>query len=64
MPTSVLIARFRTAGVSSSPYAYAQDATGEATLSLIEADPYPQGSDRLLMPDQDWVALQEICAGS
>ena len=63
--TQALLARFRDAGVPSSPYAYAQDITGETVLGLIEADPFaggppPQGP---VLPDEDWVALQGICGG-
>lgn len=53
-----LIAAFRRARVPSTPYAYARDITGEATLSLIEADP---GGGAEILPDGDWVSLQGIC---
>jgi hypothetical protein len=36
----LLLARMKGAGVPSTPFAYAQDATGTATLGLIEADPF------------------------
>ncbi len=59
-----LLARFRAAGVSAAPYAYALDKTGETTLPLIEADPFastpPPGP---LIDDNDWVALQGLCGG-
>ncbi|RYH07917.1 hypothetical protein [Tropicimonas sp. IMCC6043] len=57
-----LLARFAAAGVSSTPYAYALDVTGEATLPLIEADPMRGGGARKpVLEDGDWVALQGIC---
>lgn len=59
-----LIAAFRDAGTPAAPYAYRIDPTGEATLALIEADPFranpPPG---LVLSDGDWVALQGICSG-
>lgn len=57
---AALVARFRAAGVSTAPYAYAQDVTGEATLALIEADPL-LATARPILPDGEWVALQGIC---
>ncbi len=64
LPPEALLARFQAAGVPSSPYAYALDATGERTIALIEADPFrgmlaPGG----VLPDTDWLRLQGICEG-
>lgn len=56
-----LLAAFAKAAVSSAPYAYALDASGESTLSLIEADPYRGGSPRALLNAQDWDSLKAIC---
>lgn len=56
-----LLAAFEKAAVSSAPYAYAQDATGETTLPLIEADPYRGGSPRALLNAADWSSLKDIC---
>lgn len=56
-----LLARFEAAGVSSSPYAYALDVSGETTLELIEADPSQHGATRPVLSDGDWVSLQNIC---
>lgn len=56
-----LIARFETARLRSSPYAYALDQTGETTLPLIEADPIPVSQAEPLIPDSAWVSLQGIC---
>jgi hypothetical protein len=55
-----LLRRFDSAGLRSTPYAYALDPTGETTLDLIEADPYPAGTAPVLS-DADWVRLQGIC---
>jgi len=57
-----LLARFEAAGVRSTPYAFALDPTGEATLGLIEADPVPLARSAPLLADADWVSLQGICA--
>ncbi|WP_068119105.1 hypothetical protein [Tropicimonas marinistellae] len=58
-----LAARFAAAGLSSTPYAYALDVTGEATLGLIEADPMRGEDASTVLEDGDWVALQQICEG-
>lgn len=60
---NALIAAFRLVEVKSSPYGYALDPTGETTLSLIEADPYPQSAPRPVLTDGDWLRLQAICEG-
>jgi hypothetical protein len=56
-----LLAAFRAARISSTPYAYAQDKSGETTLPLIEADPFPKGSDPAVLDDAGWLNLQSIC---
>ena len=57
----VLLARFESALVRSSPYAYAVDISGETTVGLIEADPITSASAVAVLNDGDWVGLQEIC---
>lgn len=57
-----LLERFAAAGLSSAPYARALDPTGETSLPLIEADPFPLGGPRPLLSDGDWISLQSICA--
>jgi len=57
-----LLARFAEAKVPSSPYAYAEDVTGESTVALIEADPMWEGGAEPVLEDADWVSLQAICA--
>lgn len=58
---AVLLARFEAAGLSTSSYAYARDPSGESTLALIEADPFSDVTPPALLPDGDWVSLQDIC---
>lgn len=57
-----LLARFRGAGVRSTPYAFAIDQTGETTLELIEADPVSTDAAIALLSDTDWTRLQGICS--
>lgn len=61
LPDDTLLAAFKVAGISSSPYAYALDKSGETTLGLIESDPYPAGSSPSVLDDADWLELQAIC---
>ncbi|KUF09697.1 hypothetical protein [Pseudoponticoccus marisrubri] len=56
-----LLAAFAAAELRSSPYAYAQDITGETMLPLIEADPRAEEGSRPVLSDADWVRLQGIC---
>ena len=55
---SALLEAFRVAEVSSTPYAYARDISGETTIALIEADP---GGSAPVLADSSWVSLQGIC---
>ncbi|MFT4015145.1 MAG: hypothetical protein QM682_17510 [Paracoccus sp. (in: a-proteobacteria)] len=56
-----LLGYFARAGLSSEPYARSLDPTGEATLGLIEADPFRTAQPRDVLNQRDWTALQEIC---
>jgi len=58
-----LLAAFAAREVRSTPYAYANDVTGETVLSLIEADPMAGRDPRALLSDADWLRLQNICGG-
>jgi hypothetical protein len=62
-----LIARFAQAEVSTQPYAFARDVSGETVLGLIEADPLrgtqSDAGRAPLLSDDNWVGLQEICSG-
>ena len=60
LPAEALLPAFAEARVSSRPYAYAQDLTGESVLDLIEADPMA-GQAEPVLGDSDWVRLQGIC---
>lgn len=57
-----LLRRFETVGVSTRPYAQAIDPGGSTTQGLIDADPFANVAPPPLMPDEDWVGLQDICA--
>ena len=59
--TADLLERFRLAGISATPYAYALDTLGEATLPLIEADPVRPDAQLPILTDGQWVTLQGIC---
>lgn len=58
-----LLSAFEAAQVRATPYAYARDISGEATVALIEADPVPAERARSILSDGDWVGLQGICGG-
>lgn len=58
---AALLTAFANAGVPSSPYAYAEDITGETTVTLIEADPVDPLTAIPVLRDADWVSLQAIC---
>ena len=58
-----LIERFRSAGVSTTPYAYHIDPSGESVLALIEADPYRSTTAKPVLTEAEWTRLQSICAG-
>ncbi|MCW1951935.1 MAG: hypothetical protein KIH44_011290 [Octadecabacter sp.] len=57
----ILLEMFADAGLSSTPYAYAVDVTGETTLGLIEADPTQGSTTSELLSDAEWISLQGIC---
>lgn len=58
-----LLSVFAQAAIASTPYAFARDITGETVLGLIEADPMAGRSLEPVLPDRDWVLLQNICGG-
>lgn len=57
-----LLQSFAQARLPSTPYAYARDITGETVLPLIEADPMAAEPLDQVLPDRDWVRLQNICS--
>ncbi len=59
--TEEFLQGFQSAKLRSSPYAFAQDPTGETTLELIEADPFMNSAPPALISDGEWVSLQRIC---
>ncbi|WP_224815500.1 hypothetical protein [Hasllibacter sp. MH4015] len=62
LPDDALIDRFATARISTQPYAFARDVSGESVLGLIEADPMRGQANEPVLSDADWVSLQEICS--
>ncbi|WP_166417598.1 hypothetical protein [Cochlodiniinecator piscidefendens] len=62
VPEADLLPQFTAANVSTSPYAYAVDISGETTISLIEADPYSNEQSRPVLSDGNWISLQSICS--
>ena len=63
MAVDPVLASFAAAKISATPYGYALDASGEASLALIEADPFPTGSVPAVLDDAAWLQMQSICAG-
>lgn len=63
VPPDLVVSVFAEAGVPTTPFAYAQDVTGESVLALIEADPMTGETPAPVLPDRDWVLLQNICGG-
>lgn len=57
----VLLTAFANAGLTSTPFARASDPSGETTFPLIEADPFPKGSEPVVLSDPQWLRLQGIC---
>ncbi|SNR62808.1 hypothetical protein [Puniceibacterium sediminis] len=62
-PLDQLVKAFAAAELRTTPYAYAEDMTGESSLPLIEADPRKEEGSRQVLSDADWVRLQGICGG-
>jgi hypothetical protein len=58
---AAVLARMAAAQISSEPYAFARDVSGETVLGLIEANPMRGQVSAPLLRDADWISLQEIC---
>ncbi|NKX44575.1 hypothetical protein [Roseicyclus persicicus] len=58
---AAVLAGFAAAGISSEPYAFARDVSGETVLPLIEGNPMRGQAPAPLLGDADWVSLQDIC---
>lgn len=61
--TAALLTTFGDAAVRSTPYAYAQDVTGEGVLPLIEGDPMRGKPISPVLTEADWTRLQAVCGG-
>lgn len=59
---ATLLARFEQAAIRSTPYAYAQDISGETSIGLIEADPITPATALPVLDDGYWISLQQICS--
>ena len=58
-----LLERFKQVNLSSTAYAMALDPSGKTTAALIDGDPFKGSSPAPILPDNDWISLQGICAG-
>ena len=58
-----LLDKFRQVNLAATPYAKAVDPSGKTTDGLITGDPFKGGSPAPILPDNDWISLQGICAG-
>jgi hypothetical protein len=63
VPDDRLLEKFRQVNLSSTAYAQALDPSGKTTSGLIESDPFKGNSPAPILPDNDWISLQGICAG-
>ncbi len=61
LPAERLLVLFAAQDLTSRPYAYALDVTGETTLALIEGDPARGRVSPPIMTDSAWLRLQAIC---
>lgn len=59
-----LLSALKEAGFGSEPYARTLDPTGQSVMALIEGDPFrTEAAPKPLLTDEQWLALQQICAG-
>jgi hypothetical protein len=59
-----LLAALAERGIPAEPYARSIDPTGQTVLPLIDGDPFRNKPPaRPLLTDEQWLALQQICAG-
>jgi hypothetical protein len=59
--TDILLTRFESIGLATTPYATNSPPNGTATADLIDADPFKNVIPPALLPDGDWIGLQDIC---
>ncbi|MEP5761674.1 MAG: hypothetical protein ABJ327_20645 [Litoreibacter sp.] len=60
---AALLPAFEAANISTQPFAYARDFSGETVLGLIEADHFRTGTPKALLSDGEWISLQAVCDG-
>ena len=61
---AALLAALADRGIPAEPYARTIDPTGQSVLPLVEGDPFRTAAPaRPLLTDEQWLALQQICAG-
>jgi hypothetical protein len=58
---TVLLAAFKTAGVSSAPYGATLRDAPDSARRLIDEDPFPLGTPSAVLSDESWLELQAIC---
>lgn len=61
VPDEALLSAFASHNISSAPFGYAVDVTGETTLALIEGDPTQGKTPDPVLTDGQWITLQAIC---
>ena len=57
-----LLDKFRQVNLSSTAYARTVDPSGKTTAGLLDGDPFKGVSPQPILPDNDWISLQGICA--
>lgn len=57
-----LLAAFRAANLSATPYALSLGAGDPLGQALIAGDPFPDGSGSVLLTDEAWIQFQAICS--
>ncbi len=62
-PVDLLLPAFEKAGIASTPYAQGLTLPDDRQRALIDGDPFDGVAPPALMLDEDWVSLQDICAG-
>lgn len=63
-PDTALLAALAERQIPAEPYARSLDPTGQSVRALIDGDPLANtATARPLLNDEQWLALQQICAG-
>ena len=58
-----LMKEFNNREISSLPYSYAKDVTGQTTQFLINSEKTSEKARKPSLDDSSWLALQTICGG-